>query len=80
VFRHVERRLRSAKTGVFDFDVESLNSIQLVVRWRLVNLLKKIAIEESLKITFTDYAGEHYHLEWAPSDVPAMEFRWPQSN
>jgi hypothetical protein len=80
MFKHVESRIRGKQTGAFDFDVESLNTLELVLRHRLVFLLRKIAIEENLKITFTDYAGVHYHLEWAPSEVPSMEFRWPHSS
>jgi hypothetical protein len=79
MFRHVEGRIRGNQTGAFDFDVDNLNALEMVFRHRLVMLLRKIAIEEGLKITFTDYAGEHYHLQWEPSEVPSMEFRWPIS-
>lgn len=80
MFNHIEKRIRRNPSGAFDFEIESLRRLELVSRWRLVNLLKKLAIEEFLKITFTDYQGTHYHLEWEPSEVPGMEFRWPQSS
>lgn len=80
MFEDIKKRIQPGTSGAFDFEVESLNAMEMIFVQRLVFMLRRIAIQGRLKITFTDYQGKHYHLEWEPSEVPAMEFRWPQSN
>lgn len=79
MFKFLESRMRDNANGMLDFDVASLNALDMLRVRRLVLLLKQVAIECNLKVTFTDYYGEHYHLEWTPSDVPSVEFKWPSS-
>jgi hypothetical protein len=80
MYQEIATRILRSSTGAFDFDIDALNSIQLVTRWRLVTMLKKLAVEHDLKITFTDFSGKHYHLEWESSEIPTIEFRYPHDS
>ena len=77
MFAELESRIRSNSTGMVDFEVESLNALDMIRVRRLVFMLKRLAIQCRLKIVFTDFYGAHYHLEWSPDEVPSVEFRWP---